>query len=67
MENKKTTRFKIGEIVYLKTDFEQLPRMVTGILMRPYGLIYHLSNNTIETTHYQIEISKDVDEMIKLL
>ena len=67
MEKKKSMRFKIGEIVYLKTDFEQLPRIVTGILMRPYGLIYYLSNNTTETTHYQIEISKDVDEMIKLL
>lgn len=67
MEKKKSIRFKIGEIVYLKTDSYQLPRIVTGILMRPYGFIYYLSNNTNETNHYEIEISKEVNEIIKLL
>lgn len=67
MEKKKSIRFKIGEIVYLKTDSQQLPRIVTGILMRPYAFIYYLSNNTNETNHYEIEISKEVNEIIKLL
>jgi hypothetical protein len=65
-KGKKSIRFKIGEIVFLKSDCEQLPRIVTGILMRPYGFVYYLSNNTTETSHYEIEISKEENELIKL-
>jgi len=58
--------FDIGDIVFLKTDTEQLPRVITGILMRPNGFLYYLSNSTNETSHYEIEISKEVNETIKL-
>jgi hypothetical protein len=58
--------FDIGDIVFLKTDAEQLPRVITGILMRPNGFLYYLSNSTNETSHYEIEISKEVNETIKL-
>jgi len=58
--------FDIGDIVFLKTDSEQLPRVITGILMRPNGFLYYLSNSTNETSHYEIEISKEVNETIKL-
>jgi len=58
--------FDIGDIVFLKTDSEQLPRIITGILMRPNNLLYYLSNGTNETQHYEIEISKEENETIKL-
>lgn len=58
--------FDIGDIVFLKTDTEQAPRIITGILMRPNGFLYYLSNSTSESTHYEIEISKDLNETIKL-
>ncbi len=59
--------FDIGDIVFLKTDSEQLPRIITAILMRPNGFLYYLSNSTNETSHYEIEISKEINEIIKLL
>ena len=57
---------KHGDIVYLKTDPEQMPRMVTGWIVRPTQLIYYLSYDTLESTHYPIEISKEPNELKKL-
>lgn len=55
--------FEIGQIVYLKTDNDQLARMITGINIRGgYGhLVYLLSLGTNETYHYGIEISNEKD------
>jgi hypothetical protein len=60
------TKFKIGDIVFLKTDSEQLPRIVTGILLRNECYIYYLSNTITETTHYDFEISIEVNELVKM-
>lgn len=60
------TEFQLGQIVYLITDEDQLPRMVTGITIRPGGTnIYHLSMSGDETTHYAIEIASDRFENFK--
>lgn len=59
--------YKIGDIVFLKTDSEQKVRMVTGILQRPKHLLYYLSNGTDETTHFEIEISKELNQIMKLM
>jgi hypothetical protein len=59
--------FEIGQIVYLKTDLDQMPRMVTGILNRSNYKIYYLSQATNETMHYHYEISVEVNEIIKML
>jgi hypothetical protein len=55
--------YQIGDIVYLITDDEQLPRMVTGAVIRPNGsIVYYLSiGATTETLHYSIEIASDRD------
>ena len=54
--------FQIGQIVYLKTDIEQLARMVTGITLKPNkGVTYWLSLGGEETCHYAIEISSERD------
>lgn len=51
--------YNIGEEVYLKTDEEQLVRIITGIQVRDSGLLYALSLSTVETWHYDFEISKE--------
>lgn len=56
------SEFGIGEIVYLKTDLEQLERLITCVNFRPSGVLYTLQQGTNETIHYEIEITnlKDV-------
>lgn len=54
----------MGAIVYLKTDFEQRERIVTGFEVRPNGLLYRLSLGWEETPHYDIEISEEKNHVI---
>lgn len=51
--------FSIGNEVYLKTDPDQLKRIVTGVMIRPNGISYGLTSSTIESWHYDFEISED--------
>lgn len=60
-------KHKIGDVVFLKTDKEQDPRIITGILIRPYGNLYYLSKCETETTHFDIEFTSDINEIFKLL
>ena len=53
--------FQIGDVVYLRSDSEQLPRMVTGINIRPVGNSFILTQGVTETWHYAIEISSERD------
>lgn len=56
--------FEIGDIVYLKTDPEQLPRMVTGMSIRKSGVIsYELSQSTMTGYHYDFEISNQINSL----
>lgn len=59
-------KYDLGDIVYLITDPDQLERMVTGIRIRPSGVIYSITHSTLETDHYDIELSSKKD-MIKQL
>jgi hypothetical protein len=51
--------FDIGDIVYLKTDIDQYQRMVTGIVIRPSGIVYILAIAEMESDHFAFEISKE--------
>ena len=54
--------FMIQQTVYLKTDKEQKPRLVTGISLRPFNSVtYGLTENTTETWHYGFEINDERD------
>lgn len=54
------SKWPIGHIVYLKTDKEQAPRIITAISFRPEAqVIYYLSCGPSESTHYEMEISED--------
>jgi hypothetical protein len=49
--------FELGDVVYIKTDTEQKPRMVTCLLVKPIGITYELSCGEAVSIHYDIELS----------
>lgn len=52
--------FELGEIVYLKTDIEQKPRMVCSVQAFLEGeVLYHLISGTYTSSHYAMEITRD--------
>lgn len=57
--------FEIGDMVYLKTDEDQRPRVVFGVLLRPAGIMYDLACGTCVSTHYNFEINVEVDIKLK--
>jgi len=53
-----TLEFNIGETVYLKTDNDQVERLITGISLRPCNAVtYCLAYGQNKSWHYGIEIS----------
>ena len=52
-------KFEIGEFVYLITDPEQLQRVITGIVVRPAGVLYYATCCERETGHYGFELTKE--------
>lgn len=58
--------FNIGQIVYLKTDPDQLPRIVTNIKICPGTVLYTLCCGSGDSAHYDIEMSETQDQSIKL-
>jgi hypothetical protein len=60
-------KYELGDEVYLKTDSEQQLRIVTAIHVHPAGqIIYQLSCGTTSSEHYDFEMSKEVNELIKV-
>lgn len=58
-------QFELGQIVYLKTDPEQLQRMVVGITVNPgNSLFYRVAFEEDASSHYEIELSADKDIMM---
>jgi len=55
------TKFDFGDTVYLKTDPDQLERIVTGFSVKPNSLCYSLCHSTTESWHWDFEITKDRD------
>jgi len=57
--------YEFGDIVYLKTDREQLPRIVVCILCYKTGeLLHKLVSGTIASDHYDYEISKEANVLM---
>lgn len=59
-------KYKLGQTVYLKTDIEQLPRIVTAIVVNPGDLCYELTQGRDYSKHYDFEISKTENVELKL-
>lgn len=53
------TKYDIGELVFLRTDSDQLERMVTCIKICATGCIYTLAHGTTETYHYEMELCRE--------
>lgn len=57
--------FVLGEAVYLTTDEDQLPRIVTAIEVDASGgLNYGLSCGEKNTRHYECEISREKNILV---
>jgi hypothetical protein len=50
--------FNPKDMVYLVHDFEQLPRMVTKIVIDDLGVMYEVASGTDISVHYNFELSK---------
>lgn len=58
--------FEIGQIVYLKTDPDQLGRMCTGYIIRATVIVYYLTYIGSETSHYDYEITQEPDALRRM-
>ena len=53
-------KFELGEILYLKTDVDQLCRICTAIIVCPdNSFLYELTCGTQASKHYDFEISQE--------
>ena len=50
--------FNIEDIIYLKHDIEQLPRMVVEIRIQKECIIYEVQSGTEISSHHSFEMSK---------
>ena len=50
------TKYDIQDVVYLVTDQDQLQRIVTGIWIRPTGLMYEVSCAGTLVYAYEFEL-----------
>jgi hypothetical protein len=58
-------KYAYGDIVFLKTDVEQQPRIVTCIIACPAGdILYELSCGTTSSKHYDFEITIEKTVMV---
>ena len=51
--------FNIEDVVYLKHDIEQLPRMIIEIHIRKYDVIYLVQSGLDTSPHHDFEFSKE--------
>jgi hypothetical protein len=58
-------KFEIGQTVYLKTDTEQLMRIITGLTVRATSIVYELSIGERTSNHFDFEISEEENIQIK--
>ena len=61
-----TTKYDIGDSVYLVTDSEQYERIIVSISIHPNNLIMYSMMCGVEASdHYEFEISDKIDIMRK--
>ena len=54
-------KYNIEDLVYLKTDTQQLVRIVVSLTVDKNDIMYKLSCGTETTDHYAYEINKEID------
>lgn len=58
-------RYEIGEIIYLKTDNDQLLRLISGIMICGKDIMYEVSHGTTTSKHYEFELTPEVNILAK--
>lgn len=58
------TSYEIGDTVYLKTDRDQQPRIVTGFCVRSTGITVALACGSAESWHYDFEITIEKNVLV---
>jgi len=56
--------FGFGDIVYLKTDKDQLPRMVYSLKVSQAEILYEVICGTHMSSHYDFELSREVNVLM---
>lgn len=59
-------KYGVGDIVYLRTDKDQLQRIVYAIKVTKADIIYELCQGTTTSSHYDFEITTEKDVLIEL-
>lgn len=62
---KVNNKYSFGDIVYLVTDKDQLKRVVTGIILKPDGMMYEVCQAIDTQNHYECELSDTEDIIMK--
>lgn len=66
MPSRINNEYNIEDIVYLKTDVDQLPRIITSFEVFKGGeILYKLVQRSTQSYHYGFEFSKEVDIALK--
>ena len=58
-------KFEFGQVVYLKTDKEQLPRMVVRMSVKPSEILYCIATGSTETWHLEFEIAEEINVLMQ--
>lgn len=56
--------YNMGDIVYVKTDSEQLPRIVTAIIVTGRDILYECAVFVDISSHYGFELSPEKDILL---
>lgn len=54
------------QMVYLKTDLEQVPWQIVGVFLSPNGIMYTITKNGESIDAYEGEFSTEVNTELKL-
>ena len=60
-------KFEIGDMVYLKTDPDQLIQIIVAIHVFKSGeLMYKIASGSEVSIHYEFELSDTINEQLKI-
>lgn len=59
-------KFQLGQVVYVKTDIEQSPGMVTAINIRPGHVTYLVTTGDSSVCFYDFELSAEKSNALHL-
>ena len=58
--------YPIGMPIFLRTDTEQLQRIITGVIVRENGLMYIVVFADIESHHYGFELQTEENVLTRI-